>query len=85
MKFLHLLFVSLLIATITTGQSVFKNPGISESESFVITDFIDNIIGHVETKIDISPKERNNQKYYNIHIEKRITYQIYFLSLLHPV
>lgn len=74
MKFSHLLFASLLIATVTTGQSVFKNPGVLESESFVITDFIDNTIGYVETKIDISLKERNNQKYYHIQVEEANLY-----------
>ncbi|NOU19754.1 MAG: hypothetical protein HOO91_19525 [Bacteroidales bacterium] len=83
MRILLFISASLFLVIATLGQPVFKNPGIPESESFVITDFIDNTIGCVETKIDISLKEKNNQKYYHIHIEKRIVYQIHFLSLFH--
>lgn len=52
------------------GQPVLRNPGIPESESYVITDFIDNTVGFVQTKIDIFVRERANQKYYYIHAEE---------------
>lgn len=70
MKILLFISASLFLVIATLGQPVFKNPGIPESESFVITDFIDNTIGYVDTKIYISLKEKNNQKFYHIHVEE---------------
>ncbi len=74
MKITMELFFSLLIflflAIGAIGQPVFKNPGISKSESFEIVDFIDNTIGYVNTKINISLKERDSQKYYYISVEE---------------
>jgi hypothetical protein len=65
----HILFSTLLLVTLaTTGQPVFRNPGIPATESFEITDFIDNTIGFVTSRIDISLQERNGQKYYHIHV-----------------
>lgn len=64
------LFLLLLVALTNNGQPVFKNPGISDHELFVIKDFIDNSTGYVDTKIEITLKERNNQKYYTIHVEE---------------
>jgi hypothetical protein len=63
-------FALLILTLATKGQPVFKNPGIPDSESFEITDFIDNTIGFVTSKIDISLQERNGQKSYHIHVEE---------------
>jgi hypothetical protein len=68
MKLVLFSFALLFLTIATKGQPVFKNPGISDSESFEITDFIDNTIGFVTSHIDISLQERNGQKYYHIHV-----------------
>lgn len=70
MKGYPLLTVVLLHSALALGQPVFKNPGISNSESFEIKDFIDNTNGYTSTKINISLKERNNQKYYYVRVDE---------------
>lgn len=70
MKYFLFLFANLFLANVTDSQPVFKNPGIPSHESFELNEFIDNTIGYVNTKIDISLKERNGQKYYSIHVDE---------------
>jgi hypothetical protein len=68
MKLILFYLALFLSSVLAIGQPVFKNPGIPATESFEITDFIDNTIGFVTSKIDISLLERNGQKYYHIHV-----------------
>jgi hypothetical protein len=70
MKYFFFFFILLSVSLFVVGQSVFKNPGISASETFEITDYIDDTVGYVTAKIDISLKERNNNKYYSIDVEE---------------
>jgi hypothetical protein len=70
MKFLFYPLILLLSPTIEIGQPVFKNPGISESESFEIYDYLDNRLGYVNSIVNISLKESNGQKYYNILVNE---------------
>jgi len=70
MKFLLYPLVLLLLPIAAIGQPVFKNPGIAESESFEIYDYLDNTLGYVKTKVNISLKERSGQKYYHILVKE---------------
>lgn len=63
-------FALLLLATVAPEQAVFKNPGISGSEAFEITDYIDDTVGYVTAKINISVKERDREKYYYIDVDE---------------
>jgi hypothetical protein len=69
MKFL-LYPLIVLYPIIAIGQPVFKNPGISESESFEIYDYLDNSLGYVNSIINVSLKENKGNKYYYIHVNE---------------
>jgi len=57
-------FVSISIQ----AQTAFKNPGMPSSETFEISDYIDNTIGYVTAKISYSLKENNGKKIYHIFV-----------------
>jgi hypothetical protein len=59
-----------LFSVIANGQPVFKNPGISESESFEIHDYLDNSLGYVNSIVNVSLKENNGNKYYDIYVNE---------------
>ena len=65
-----LLLIILINPSIIKSQPVFKNPGIPESESFEITNYISKEIGFVTTKIEIKTEEKNHVKYYHILVNE---------------
>jgi hypothetical protein len=52
------------------SQPVFKNPGLPQSESYEINEHFDNKVGYITTKINIDLVEKNNSKYYTIHVNE---------------
>ncbi len=67
MKLLLFIILVLPLSSVLQAQPVLKNPHLPDAESYEIRDYIDNNIGYVTSKINISVKERNGQKYYYIY------------------
>jgi hypothetical protein len=59
-----------LIFTIHANSQVFKNPGIPESESYEISDRIDEKIGYVNAQVNIKLEEANHFKYYLLSVNE---------------
>jgi len=66
MKCLFVLLSIFSVQFACWAQPVFRNPGLSDTESFEINELVDPIIGHVTTKVNITLNEKNHLKYYTI-------------------
>ena len=70
MKFLPFALILFCSTLKDYAQPVLKNPGILESESYEIYDYINTSVGFVTAKVYSSLKERNGKKYYYINVKE---------------
>ena len=70
MKVHFCIFLVLQITLVSATDPVFKNPGIPSEESFEIKDYIDNKIGFIVAKVNITLIEKNSTKYYHVTVNE---------------
>ena len=70
MKLKILVFLIYIFEFSGFTQPVMKNPGLPESESYVIHEFFDVTTGYIISKINVSLKEKDNIKYYEVVIDE---------------
>ena len=70
MKLINWVFLIYIFETSALAQPVMKNPGLPESESFGIHEYLDEETGYINSNISISLKEKNNQKYYEVIVNE---------------
>ena len=57
-----------LFTTDAMSQPVFKNPGLPNSESFEIHEYVDPQVGYALTRVNITLEQRNGEKYYKMNV-----------------
>ena len=70
MKLKNLVFLIYIFEFSGFTQPVMKNPGIPDSESYIIHEYLDAKTGYITSNINISLKEMNNIKYYAVDINE---------------
>jgi hypothetical protein len=68
MKIILSAFLLIYLSFTPFDKPVFNNPGLADSESFEIFDYIDPKIGYVITKVDIALQEKSGKKFYHINV-----------------
>lgn len=70
MKLMFLAFSIFIVEFSGVTQPVMKNPGLPDNESYVIHEFLDAETGYVTSKINISLKEKDHEKYYEVDMDE---------------
>ncbi len=70
MRTVFIVFFSLYILICYATEPVFKNPGFPDSESYEIKDYIDDKIGFVIAKVDISVQDKKGEKIYHLSVNE---------------